>query len=896
MRFPRLLCVSILVAFFAFTAPVTAGVPLPEDRGAAGLWQALLELRTTGSVLYIDAHPDDEDGPFLTMLSRGQGVRCMKLTLTRGEGGADRIAPFFFDALGLLRSLEIAQSARYYKCELFHSRVVDYGFSKTIDETMSQWGGQDNILRDIVRIIRRERPDILLARFRGDRRDGHGNHQTAGVIVPLAFEAAGDPNRFPEQLADGLPAWQPKKAYANTIRPEFRPEDKDFWTLVVSTGDYDPVLGRSYAQMAREGLSFQRSQGAGGTPARPGEVNSYYRLTKTAIPSYAPAKEECIFDGIDTSILGIAAVAGAQPPAFLVTGLKAIQDAVDSAFMNFSMEAPHRTAPALTKGLKHTRAVLKEVKGASIDAAARDHIVFLLERKERQFQQALKDALGLDVQVTALPDEIPTGPFAAFRFVPTFNHAIPGQTFAVGIDVVNRSPVEVQPLEAAVKVPAGWTSEASEVKLEPIGYNQQLSTRFRVKVADNAQPARPCWHRDSIEESVYQVDDPDCHTYPFPPPPAWGVVKLEVLGVPVQLKEPVRVSIRHPLYDALQPPLTVVPAIGVQIEPEYGVIPLGQTSYAVHVVVHSNVKGPAEGTVSLELPAGWSSRPASAPFSFAKEDEEGPIDFELSVPANVRAQSYTVRAVARYAGKEYSEGYTTVTARDLGRFNLYTPARLHINGVDVKVASGLRVGYVMGSGDEIPQSLELLGVRPVMLTATDLASADLSVYDTIILGIRAYATRPDVITYNGRLLEYVNNGGVLIVQYQTTEYNNNYGPYPYDQGRAEEVTEEDSKVTMLAPDNPIFNTPNKITEKDFEGWVEERGSKWLETWDPRYTPLLETHDQNQELQKGGFVYARYGKGVYMYSAYAWYRQLPHGVPGAFRIYANMISLGKTAAQ
>jgi LmbE family N-acetylglucosaminyl deacetylase len=891
MRFHQLLCITVLVAFVACAAPATAGVPLPEDRGAAGLWQALLELRTTGSVLSIDAHPDDEDGALNTMLSRGQGVRCMQLTVNRGEGGADRIAPFFFDALGILRSLELAQAHRYYKCEQFHTRVVDYGYSKTLEEAFTKWGGRDNLMRDVVRIIRRERPDILLAGHRIEGGRGHGNHQAAGVIVPLVFEAAGDPSRFPEQIADGLPAWQPKKAYG-PVNPERQPEDKDLWTVVVSKGDYDPVLGRSYAQMAREGLSFQRSQGAGSTPARPGEVKSYFRLAKTSIPGYSPAKEESIFDGIDTSILGIAAVAGAQPPAFLVTRLKAIQEAVDKAFMDFSMEAPHRTAPALTQGLKNTRAVLEEIKNASIDDAAKDHITFLLERKERQFQEALKKALGLHVEATVLPDEVAAGPFARFR--PTFNHAIPGQTFAVGIDVINRSPVEVRPLEVAVKVPAGWTSEASEVKLEPVGYNQQLSTRFQVKVADDAQATRPCWHRDSIEESVYQVDDPDCHTHAFPPPPAWGVVKLEVLGVPVELKEPVRVSIRHPLYGALQPPLTVVPAIGVQIEPEYGVIPLGQTSYTVHVVVHSNVKGPAEGTVSLELPAGWNSQPASAPFSFAKEDEEGPIDFELSVPASLRAQSYTVRAVGRYGGKEYKEGYTTVTARDLGRFNLFTPARLHINGVDVKVASGLRIGYVMGSGDEIPQSLELLGVRPVMLTASDLASADLSVYDTIILGIRAYATRPDVITYNERLLEYVNDGGVLIVQYQTPEYNNNYGPYPYDQGRAEEVTEEDSKVTILAPDNPIFNTPNKITEKDFEGWVEERGSKWLETWDPRYTALLETHDQNQELQKGGFVYARYGKGVYMYSAYAWYRQLPQGVPGAFRIYANMISLGKAS--
>jgi drug/metabolite transporter superfamily protein YnfA len=217
--------------------------------------------------------------------------------------------------------------------------------------------------------------------------------------------------------------------------------------------------------------------------------------------------------------------------------------------------------------------------------------------------------------------------------------------------------------------------------------------------------------------------------------------------------------------------------------------------------------------------------------------------------------------------------------------------------VDVQVAEGLRLGYVMGSGDTIPQSLELLGIRPDMLGPADLATADLSGYDAIILGVRAYAVRPDVKTYNGRLLDYAKSGGVLIVQYQTPEYDNNYGPYPYTQTRRpEEVSEEDSPVTILAPNNPLFNHPNKITLADFEGWVEERGSKFMKTWDERYTALIETHDQNQEPQKGGWVYAPYGKGVYIYSAYAWYRQLPHAVPGAFRLYANMISLRKTLAE
>ncbi len=298
----------------------------------------------------------------------------------------------------------------------------------------------------------------------------------------------------------------------------------------------------------------------------------------------------------------------------------------------------------------------------------------------------------------------------------------------------------------------------------------------------------------------------------------------------------------------------------------------------------------------LNLPAGWSSSPTSLPFSFDKEDGEATFGFKVKPSSDVHQKAYTIKAIASYEGKEYAEGFIIVTAPDVDRFNLYRAAKHNVRGVDVKVAADLHVGYVMGSGDDIPQSLALLGVQPVMLSPSDLASANLASFDTIILGVRAYAVRPDVKRYMGRLLDYVKNGGVLIVQYQTPEYDNNYGPYPYSQTkRPEEVSEEDAVVTILEPNHPIFRRPNQITTRDFDGWAEQRGSKFIKTWDPRYKALLECHDMGQAPQKGGMLYAEYGKGVYLYSAYAWYRQLPHGVPGAFRIYANMISLGKNRA-
>lgn len=867
---------------------------LSEDRGAAGLWRTLLELRTTASALHITAHPDDEDGPTLTLLARGQGVHTTLLTLNRGEGGANLIAPFFFDALGVLRTLELLQADRYYGVDQFFSHVVDYGFSKTLDEALTKWGGEEAVLRAVVRVVRRERPEVIIARFRGNERDGHGNHQTAGLMAQQVFDAAADPNRFPEQVAEGLRPWKPKKLYMNNIRPDFRPEDKELVTLVVDSGVYDPLLGRSYAQISRQGLGYQRSQGTAGRAQPAGSYRSYYKLLETVLPGHAPQREESFFDGMNTTITGIAKLAGAQAPSWLTSGLEQVHAAVEVAVSKFDSRAPEKTVPSLAEGLKTTRQLLEQAKGSSLDAEAKDQIQFLLTRKEAQFQKALSQALGLDVEVAVDPDVIPTGPFAAFITSPTFNHAIPGQKFSAHIRVVNRSGVEVAPTQVELKVPSGWSATAEPASRAPLKDNAEMAVRYNVQVAANAAPTRPYWRRDSIEDAVYTIEQNEHFTYPFPPPPAWGVVRLSVAGVEFTVKEPLRVTLRDPQTGTVHPPLTVVPSISVRFAVEHGVLPIGRRDYAASVVVRSNVKGPAQGTVRLKLPAGWSSAPPSLPFSFAKEDEEATLNFTVKPPSDLRQEAYTIEAVASYGGKEHSEGFTTVTAPDVGRFNLYRAAKHHVRGVDVKVAGGLRVGYVMGSGDDVPQSLELIGVQPTMLGPSDLANANLNQYDTIILGVRAYASRPDVKTYNGRLLDYVKNGGVLIVQYQTPEYDNNYGPYPYSQtNRPEEVSEEDSVVTILEPSNPTFQGPNKITTRDFEGWVEERGSKFIKEWDPRYKALLECHDKGQEPQKGGMLYAEYGKGVYIYSAYAWYRQLPHGVPGAFRVYANMISLGKS---
>ena len=420
-----------------------------------------------------------------------------------------------------------------------------------------------------------------------------------------------------------------------------------------------------------------------------------------------------------------------------------------------------------------------------------------------------------------------------------------------------------------------------------------IETTKKVEIPASAQYSRPYWSRASeLRDHSYQLDQPEYAGLPFAPPELFGVFTYTVDGEQFELRAPVMTSFIAPARSEQRRLLTVAPPINVALAPRVGVVPVGaKTETTVTVSLEINVKD-ATGKVALRVPAGWKVEPAEQPFTLAQIGERASYTFKLAIPGIAAGTEVMIQAVARYNGRDYSEGYQTITARDLEPRPLYRAAAMRVRGVDVKVAPNLTVGYVMGAGDEVPQALEQIGVHVRMLNAADLASSNLDQFGAIVIGIRASAVREDLKTYNKRLLEYVERGGTLVWQYQTPEFDDAaYGPYPYQMGRnPEEVSEEDSKITVLAPAHAVFHTPNKITENDFKNWVEERGSKWLVSWDERYTPLLETNDRGQAPQRGGLLIAQYGKGHFIYAGYAFYRQLPAGVEGAFRLFANLISL------
>jgi LmbE family N-acetylglucosaminyl deacetylase len=898
--------------------PVSDARKIAVDRGAAETWLALKKLRTRASVLMIVAHPDDEDGPTLAYESRGLGARTDLLTLNRGEGGANVMSADLWDALGLVRSEELLQAGRYYGLDAqYFTTLADYGFSKGLDEALKMWG-HDRALEQAVRVVRETRPLIVCSVFVGGPTDGHGQHATAGLLAQEVFKAAGDPKMFPEQIAAGLLSWTPLKEYART--PFLRTSEKGLYdyathrwgpvgvqnhitgkwepgpvstTVSIPVGMYDGLTGLTYVQTAREGLGFQKSQNGGSDVPAPTDQGARYHRFGSHINTQE--QEEGFFDGIDVSLSGIAELAGANPPEFLKKGLKSLDESIASAVATFSAQDPSAIAGTLAGGLKTADALIEEVRKTELTPEQKYNVLYELGVKQRQFRSALIAALGVEVEADVMAGGDSGNIPAEFRgSQQSFQMATPGLSFAVGVHLYDggKRPVAVDSVALIAASGKDWEAKADHPAPSQIESGKAADVHFALKVPDNEPYTKPYFSRPTMEQSYYNVSDKALLGKPFAPYPLAVRVRFQFEGVSLETTHVVQVIDKVNGPGTLRFPMPVGPALSVALNPSAGVVPLGEQSIPVSVRLHNNVEGAVKADVHLKLPPGWSSAPVTASVAFEHRGEDQSASFTIH-PGTVLEKSYQITAVAESGGKQFGEGYAPVGYIGLRPYFLYNPSVYKTSGADVKIAPALKVAYIEGSGDDVPAALEALGVHVSFLSAQDLANADLGQYDTILLGVRAYAVRPDLIANNGRLLKYAENGGVVVVQYNTPEFDHNYGPYPYVMSNdPEEVTDEQSVVNILDAKNPVFQWPNAITPKDFEGWIEERGSKFMESWDKRYEPLLETHDEGQDPQQGGLLYARYGKGVYVYNAYAFYRQLPLGVPGAYRIFANLLSLAK----
>jgi LmbE family N-acetylglucosaminyl deacetylase len=882
------------------------GIPaaLPQDKGVAGLRMELRRLGTTGRLMQVVAHPDDEDGGMLTLESRGRGVSTLLMTLNRGEGGQNKVGSNLSDVLGVLRTMELLAADQHYGVQERFSRVADFGFSKTPEETFQKWDGHDVALRDIVRVIRTFRPDVLVARFSGTERDGHGHHQASALLTQEAFRAAADPRRFPEQIAEGLQPWQAEKLYIGNVC-DFGVDscpDAD-WTIRLNTGEPDALLKMSYVQFSMQGLRHQQSQGAANWSVEPGDRFTFYKLVDSVSPAALDKSrhehEKDFFDGIDPTLPGLAARMGKEQSKLpqLRQELVNTVGQIAKAAANAQGNDPSTSAEPLAGVIKELRSVENEVDESSLSAPVKLDLQTRLRAKREQAETALNLALNVSLDADVISSPAPSVPTPAEA--DAWTTVSPGQEFLIAVKLHNGSTRPLTVTAVKLDVPTGWNTISEKVRPVGIKAGDDLRVVFRLQVPAKAEYTRPYWHRDDPDrESLNHVDTEKYATLPFPPPALRARVEYSLAHAGAQFEgNGIAAAVVTPFLDetgALRArPVAIVPAFSVMVEPGSQVISThnGSTSTVI-VGVSTNLARTVHGVLRLELPEGWRSEPAQLPVEFNKRGEKKDLQFKV-FPARLQQGRATVRAVLDSEGGKFSEGYTLVARKDLGSFYYYQPASQRVSIVDVVAPHDLKIGYVMGAGDDIPAVLKQVGMDVTLVSAEKLASEDLSRYATIVLGIRAYDTQKGVAANNKKLLDFVSAGGTLVVQYNAGVGDFNAGhftPYPADLSRAR-VSVEDASVDILDPSDQVFHDPNPIGPHDFDGWVQERGLYFWSEWDEHYKPLLACHDPGEDPQKGGLLRAQYGKGTYIYTGYAFFRQLPAGVPGAVRLFVNLLNAG-----
>jgi hypothetical protein len=575
----------------------------------------------------------------------------------------------------------------------------------------------------------------------------------------------------------------------------------------------------------------------------------------------------------------------------MLPALTKIKDAAAAAMAEFRLEQPATIAPHLATGLREVRA-LRATLG-NLDAVAKANVDGPLARKEQEFSQALAKAHGVVIDALS-STEIVT----------------PGEAVEVAAHVFLATDVKAAAPNARLNAPANWRTET--MRAEPMmigsgGFMRGRETpsfvaRFKATVPDDAPPTQPYWlaqprTREQFDWPTYKAAPTLPRNLPFAPPLAQAQIELTLSGEKVVLTQPVEYRFADKTFGEIRRALKVAPALTLTVHPSLLVIPAtGQNrTREISVEITHNASRKTEGAVKLLAPVGWKVEADNQPLAFARQNEKAARTFKVTPPAGANG-NFDLKAMAEANGRTYDNGYQIIAYPHIETHFLYRPATVKAEVFDVTVAKGLKVAYLMGSGDDGPEALAQMGVNIKLISAAELASGDLSGYDTIVLGIRVYEVNDDVIANNKRLLEYVAQGGTLIVQYNKQEFvNGNFAPYPVKMTRGDRVTDERAPITILEPQHALFTTPNKITDADWQGWVQERGLYFLSDWDAKYTPLLASSDDPGAPLKGGQLIAEYGKGTYIFTAYAWFRQFPAGVPGAYRLFANMVSYAKTKA-
>jgi len=800
----------------------------PDTGGAAALADLLERLGATKRVLVIGAHPDDEDTQLLTYLSKGLGAQAAYLSLSRGEGGQNLIGPELGAELGVIRTEELLAARRLDGAHQFFTRAYDFGYSKTVAETFRFWP-RDTLLADVVAVIRRFRPQIIVSIFSGTPRDGHGQHQAAGIVAQQAFDLLKDST------------WGPVKLYRSAFF------DTAAATLRIPAGALDPITGQSYYQIAMAGRSRHRSQDMGQLQ-RPGP--STIRLALVGSKTGVGAGND-LFAGVDTTLRGGAAFAAL----------------VDSARRQLNPWRPAAIVPLLARAAR----ALPPTPDA--------------DEQRRLLESALADAAGVALDAVADDDIL-----------------VPGERVQVEGSVWNAGDGTAQVDALDVAAPAGWTVQRMDLSGGAAAPGTLLSRRFAVAVATTAERSQPYFLRHPLVGALYDwTGVPDSvRGEPFEPPPLALVARLTVAGVPLTLRREVAYRIRDQAMGEIRRPLLVTSVFDVTISPDLVVWPIDRaagTQRRFTVAVTNRTRGANTARVGVAVPRGWAAV-APETLAFAREDEARMVSVAVTPPTAVLPGVYAARVTATDPTGVRAEGALAVIDYPHIRLRpVVHPSAAEIRVARIALPPLARVGYVRGASDRVPEALAGVGV-PVELQSPDsLARGDLSRYDVVVIGSRAYETDTALMANNTRVLDYARAGGLVIVQYQQYPFiQGNYAPYPLTIARPHDrVTDETAPVTPLDPRSPVFHFPNEIGPADWNGWVQERGLYFAHDWDSTYVPVLETHDPGEAPLKGGLLVAPLGKGVYVYTGLSFFRQLPAGVPGAYRLFANLLGLGSRRA-
>jgi LmbE family N-acetylglucosaminyl deacetylase len=837
--FPNLNKLFLLLFLFISGRQILAQAP--KKPNSAEILLGLNKLNVVGSALYVAAHPDDENTALIAWLANEKLVNTGYLSLTRGDGGQNLIGPEIRERLGLIRTQELLQARRTDGGQQFFTRANDFGFSKDYQETFTIWD-REKVLSDMVWTIRKFRPDVMITRFSTEPSTTHGHHTASAILASEAFEAAADPKRFPEQL-QFVQVWQPKRILWNTS--SFFYTDKKFDStgkLLIESSTYNPLLGKAYTEISASSRSMHKSQGFGSAPNY-GKVTDYLEHTKGS------RAEKDLFEGIDLSWNR-------------VTGGKMVGKLTQKLVQQYDPKNPSASIPALL----NLKAAIEKIPDNAYKAG-----------KLEEIQNLIKSCAGLFLEATATQ--------------PT---ATPGEEITINAVSVLRSNEKVTLKE--VKLTAGNKTEALSQPLS----KEVISTKLTYKLPLDFPYSQPYWLQEPGSEGMFAVKDQQLIGFPENPPALTVTFSVQINSVPFEFTVPVVHKRTDPVEGEVYRPFAVTPPVYLNVQDPVYMFADDQPR-----IVQVKVKAGREnisGTVGFQLPNGWRTEPASQPFSLKQKEENLVLEFKL-FPGTEQPDG-TLKAYASLNAaesstpddKKYDKSLVTIQYNHIPTQLLFPEATARVVRLDLK-RRGQNIGYLMGAGDEVPVSLRQIGYTVMPLQSEEISLPNLKQFDAVVIGVRAYNTIDQLKFANPVLLEYVKEGGTVVVQYNVNNglVTNDLGPYPFKVSR-DRITVEGSEIRFLKPEHAVLNSPNKITAEDFKGWVQERGLYFPNEWDKQYEAILSGNDPGEPARDGGLLVTKFGKGYYVYTGYSFFRELPAGVPGAYRLFTNLISIGKEEAK